>query len=115
MNEGNKNVEEINLIDEYLNNYKEQKLVEFCVQKDKHIENLRKENHEYAEKLTEMKERVEKSERTFGNLKELYTFIKTMPVEEYLKLYHMISSDVSGCITTIGVINTSNSMNIRGY
>ena len=42
MNEENKieeteEVKEVNPIDEYLNNYKEQKLAEFCVQKDKEI------------------------------------------------------------------------------
>ena len=36
-------VKEINPIDEYLNNYKEQKLAEFCVQKDKEIANRKKE------------------------------------------------------------------------
>ena len=36
-------VKEINPIDEYLNNYKEQKLAEFCVQKDKEITSLKEE------------------------------------------------------------------------
>lgn len=100
MSEETKNVEEvaeeINPIDEYLNNYKEQKLAEFCVQKDKHIENLKRENHDYARKLTEMKEKVEKYDKTFGSVKELYAEIKKLSVDDYLKLYHMMASDVSG-------------------
>ena len=45
MNEENKieeteEVKEINPVDEYLNNYKEQKLAEFCVNKDKEISDL---------------------------------------------------------------------------
>lgn len=100
MSEATKNVEEvveeINPIDEYLNNYKEQKLAEFCVQKDKHIENLKRENHDYAKKFTEMKEKVEKYDKTFESVKELYAEIKKLSVDDYLKLYHMMASDVSG-------------------
>jgi len=92
-------VEEVNPIDEYLNNYKEQKLAEFCVQKDKHIENLKRENHDFAKKLVDMKEKVEKYDKTFENVKELYAEIKKMSVDDYLKLYHMISNDVSGKTT----------------
>lgn len=100
--------EEVNPIDEYLNNYKEQKLAEFCVQKDKYIESLRKENHEYAEKLVEMKEKVEKYDKTFENTKELYAEIKKLSVDEYLKLYNMMTSDVSGYgKTSITTINAS--------
>ena len=101
-------VEEVNPIDEYLNNYKEQKLAEFCVQKDKRIENLQRENHDYAKKLTEMREKVEKYDKTFGNVKELYAEIKKLSVDDYLKIYHMMTSDVSGyCKTSIATINTS--------
>ena len=45
MNETIKNeeaLEEVNPVDEYLKNYKEQKLAEFCAQKDKEIEKLQK-------------------------------------------------------------------------
>ena len=44
MNEEIKNdkIEEINPVDEYLKNYKEQKLAEFCVQKDKQIKFYKK-------------------------------------------------------------------------
>ena len=112
MNKENKNVEEvvkeINPIDEYLNNYKEQKLAEFCVQKDKHIESLRRENHDYAKKLVEMKEKVEKYDETFENVKELYAEIKKLSVDDYLKLYHMISNDIygkSGTLVTTATIS----------
>ena len=101
-------VEEINPIDEYLNNYKEQKLAEFCAQKDKHIESLKRENHDYAKKLTEMKEKVEKYDKTFESVKELYAEIKKLSVDDYLKLYHMMTSDVSGYgKTSIATISTS--------
>lgn len=46
MNETIKNeeaLEEVNPVDEYLKNYKEQKLAEFCAQKDKEIENRKNE------------------------------------------------------------------------
>ena len=99
-------VEEVNPIDEYLNNYKEQKLAEFCVQKDKHIENLKRENHDFAKKLVDMKEKVEKYDKTFENVKELYAEIKKMSVDDYLKLYHMIYDDVSGK-TSVATITTT--------
>ena len=52
MNEEIKNnevVEEINPVDEYLNNYKEQKLAEFCVQKDKEIASRKEERQKLME------------------------------------------------------------------
>lgn len=100
-------VEEVNPIDEYLNNYKEQKLAEFCVQKDKHIENLKRENHDFAKKLVDMKEKVEKYDKTFESVNELYKEIKKLSVDDYLKLYHMISGDVSGNRPSIATISTS--------
>ena len=36
-------IKEVNPINEYLNNYKEQKLAEFCVQKDKEIASRKEE------------------------------------------------------------------------
>ena len=107
-------VEEIDPIDEYLNNYKEQKLAEFCVQKDKHIESLKKENREYAERLAEMDEKVEKYSKTFENMKDLYFEIKKLSVDDYLKLYHMITKDVSGYDkTAITTINNSGLTTVR--
>ena len=106
-------VEEINPIDEYLNNYKEQKLAEFCVQKDNHIENLKRENHDYARKLTEMKEKVEKYDKTFGSVKELYAEIKKLSVDDYLKLYKMMNSDVTGTVSYT-TISSSGITSING-
>jgi hypothetical protein len=107
--------EEINPIDEYLNNYKEQKLAEFCVQKDKHIKNLKRENHDYAKNLAEMKEKVERYDKTFENVKELYAEIKKLSVDDYLKLYHMMTSDVSGyCKTSIATIGASGLTTVSG-
>lgn len=109
MSEEIKNVEdviEVNPIDEYLNNYKEQKLAEFCVQKDKHIEGLKKENRKYAEQLTELKKKAEQHDKMFENVKELYAEIKKMSVDDYLKLYHMISDDVFGK-TSVATITTT--------
>lgn len=100
-------VEEVNPIDEYLNNYKEQKLAEFCVQKDKHIESLKRENHDFAKKLVDMKEKVEKYDKTFGDVKELYAEIKKLSVDDYLKLYHMISDDVSGKTSVSTIISST--------
>lgn len=96
MNENEKVLEEVNPMDEYLNNYKEQELAEFCVQKDKEIENRKKERQELIEQLAEMRHKVDKYDKTFENVKELYSKIKEMSVDDYLKLYHMILEDVSG-------------------
>ena len=98
--------EEINPIDEYLNNYKEQKLAEFCVQKDKHIESLKRENHDYAKKLVEMREKVEKYDKTFESVKELYAEIKKLSVDDYLKLYKMMNSDVVGTVSCTKISST---------
>lgn len=110
MSEESKNAEvvkEINPIDEYLNRYKEQRLAEFCVQKDKEIENCKKEIQELIEQLAEMRHKVEKYDKTFESVKELYSEIKKMSVEDYLKLYHMISNDVSRPYASITTINGS--------
>lgn len=57
MNEEIKNdeVEEVNPVDEYLNDYKEQKLAEFCVQKDKEIANRKEERQKLMEQISDMK------------------------------------------------------------
>ena len=108
MSEEIKNVEEVNPIDEYLNNYKEKKLAEFCVQKDKEIENRKNERQGLLDQISEMKQKVEKYNKTFESVKELYTEIKKLSVDDYLKLYHMISEDVSGYSrTSIATITPS--------
>lgn len=48
-------VREINPIDEYLNNYKEQKLAEFCVSKDKEIKNYKNEIQQLLTEISDMK------------------------------------------------------------
>ena len=87
-------MKDVNPIDEYLNNYKEQKLAEFCVQKDKEIANRKKERQMLMEQLAEMRHKTEKYDNTWKSVKDLYTEIKKLSVDDYLELYHMISRDV---------------------
>ena len=112
----NKNTEEVkenNPVDEYLNNYKEQRLAEFCVNKDKEIECSKKELQNLMGQLVEAKRKADKYDKVFGDVKELYAEIKKLPVDEYLELYHMFSKDVSGynktstvSITSSGLVST---------
>lgn len=97
-------VEEVNPIDEYLKNYKEQKLAEFCVRKDKEIENRKNERQRLLDQISEMKQKVEKYDKTFGDVKELYAEIKKLSVDDYLRLYHMMSDDISGTRTSIATV-----------
>ena len=110
MNEENKieeteEVKDVNPVDEYLNNYKEQKLAEFCVQKDKEIASRKEERQKLMEQIAEMRHKTEKYDSTWKSVKDLYAEIKKLSVDDYLELYHMISNDVSGynntSITTI--------------
>lgn len=87
-------VKEVNPIDEYLNNYKEQKLAEFCVQKDKEIAIRKEERQMLMKQLAEMRHKTEKYDNTWKSVKDLYTEIKKLSVDDYLELYHMISRDV---------------------
>ena len=101
MNEENKieeteEVKEVNPIDEYLNNYKEQKLAEFCVQKDKEIAGRKEERQKLMEQITEMRHKTEKYDSTWKSVKDLYAEIKKLSVDDYLELYHLISRDVTG-------------------
>lgn len=107
-------VKEINPVDEYLNNYKEQKLAEFCVQKDKEIASRKEERQKLMEQLTEMKHTVEKHDSTWKSVKDLYAEIKKLSVDDYLELYHLISKDISGynntsvaTITSSGLVTTN--------
>lgn len=99
MSEENKNVEEtvesINPIDEYLNNYKEQKLAEFCVQKDKEIESRKNDRKKLIDQITEMKNKVEIYDKCFNTTSELYEKIKEMPVDKYLDLYNRFVDDIT--------------------
>ena len=106
--------EEINPIDEYLNNYKEQKLAEFCVQKDKEIASRKEERQKLIEQIAEMRHKTEKYDSTWKSVKDLYDEIKKLSVDDYLELYHMITNDVSGynntsitTITSSGLVTTN--------
>jgi DNA repair exonuclease SbcCD ATPase subunit len=118
MNEETKNVEEvikeINPIDEYLNNYKEQKLAEFCVQKDKEIENRKNERQRLVEQIAEQKHKVEEYDKCFSSVNELYKKIKTMPVDDYLNLYNKFVDDVSNRNLRVTTITTSNPYTTSG-
>ena len=97
MSEENKAVEtEVNLIDEYLNNYKEQKLAELCVQKDKEIASRKEERERLMIQIAEMRHKTEKYDSTWKSVKNLYAEIKKLSVDDYLELYHMISRDITG-------------------
>ena len=97
MSEENKAVEtEVSLIDEYLNNYKEQKLAELCVQKDKEITSRKEERERLMIQIAEMRHKTEKYDSTWKSVKNLYAEIKKLSVDDYLELYHMISRDITG-------------------
>lgn len=111
MNEEIKNdkVEEINPVDEYLKNYKKQKLAEFCVQKDKQIKFYKKERQELMEQISNMKDKVE----IWKNVNKLYDEIKKMSVDDFFKLYHKICDDITGNYTSTLKTNIS-SCNVTG-
>ena len=97
MSEENKAVEtEVSLIDEYLNNYKEQKLAELCVQKDKEIASRQEERERLMIQIAEMRHKTEKYDSTWKSVQNLYAEIKKLSVDDYLELYHMISRDITG-------------------
>ena len=97
MSEENKAIEtEVSLIDEYLNNYKEQKLAELCVQKDKEIASRKEERERLMIQIAEMRHKTEKYDSTWKSVKNLYAEIKKLSIDDYLELYHMISRDITG-------------------
>ena len=100
-------VKEVNPIDEYLNNYKEQKLAEFCVQKDKEIASRKEERQKLMEQIAEMRHKTEKYDSTWKSVKDLYAEIKKLSVDDYLELYHLISRDVSGYGVSTYTIDSS--------
>ena len=107
-------VKEVNPIDKYLNNYKEQKLAEFCVQKDKEIASRKEERQKLMEQIAEMRHKTEKYDSTWKSVKDLYAEIKKLSVDDYLELYHMISRDITGyndtsiaTITSSGLVTTN--------
>ena len=97
-------LEEVNPVDEYLKNYKEQKLAEFCVQKDKEIENRKNERQKLMEQITDMKVTVKQHDETWKNMDSLYVKIKKLSVNDYLKLYHMMNNDIAGNYSTITTV-----------
>ena len=112
MNEENKieeteEVKDVNPVDEYLNNYKEQKLAEFCVQKDKEIASRKEERQKLMEQIAEMRHKTEKYDSTWKSVKDLYAEIKKLSVDDYLELYHLISRDVSGYGVSTYTIDSS--------
>lgn len=105
-------VEEINPIDEYINNYKELKLAEFCVQKDKEINGLKNALKDTIEERNKMREKAEKHDKTWKSIETLYDEIKKLPVDDYLKLYGMFTRDISGRNNNIATISTSGAFTI---
>ncbi len=105
-------VEDINPIDKYLNNYKEQKLAEFCVQKDKEIEGRKKEKEQLVKQVSEMRTKVEEYDKCFSNINELYKKIKELSVDDYLSMYSKFVDDISRrnisttTITSSGLVST---------
>ena len=108
MNEEIKNdeakVEEVNPVDEYLNNYKEQKLAEFCVQKDKEIASRQEERQKLMGQISDMKVTVKQHDETWKEMDSLYAEIKKLSVNDYLKLYHMMNNDITGNYSTITTV-----------
>ena len=89
-----KEVKDVSPVEEYLNNYKEQKLAEFCVKKDIEIGYLRDENYKLIKEKAELREKAESYEKVFKNINTLYAEIKKLSVDDYLRLYHMISDSI---------------------
>lgn len=116
MNETIKNeeaLEEVNPVDEYLKNYKEQKLAEFCVQKDKEIENRKEERQKLMEQISDMKDKAQKHDEIWKDINKLYDEIKKMSVDDFLKLYHIICNDISGNCSSTTTTIFPNGINIR--
>lgn len=112
MNEEIKNdklVEENNPVDEYLNNYKELKLAEFCVQKDKEIASCKEERQKLIKQISKMEVIVEQHDKAWKNMDKLYVEIKSLPVNDYLRLYHMMNNDIVGNYSKISTVLNNNS------
>ncbi len=103
-------VKEINPIDEYINRYKEQMLAEFCVQKDKEIQNYKEERLRLIEQIADMRHKIEKYEKSWDSVDALYADIKKLSVDDYLRLYHMFSGNVSGNHRIPNVITTTSNL-----
>lgn len=87
-------VKDVSPVEVYLNNYKEQKLAEFCVEKDREIGYLREENYKLIKEKAELREKAESYEKVFKNTNNLYAEIRKLSVDDYLRLYHMIYNSI---------------------
>lgn len=87
-------IKNVSPVEVYLNNYKEQKLAEFCVEKDREIGYLREENYKLIKEKAELREKAESYEKVFKNTNNLYAEIRKLSVDDYLRLYHMISDSI---------------------
>lgn len=103
-------VKKINPIDEYMSRYKEQRLAEFCVQKDKEIYEYKEERLKLLEQIADMRHKIEKYEKSWDSVDALYTDIKKLSVDDYLRLYHMFSENVSGTHRISNIITTSSNL-----
>lgn len=88
-------VKDVSPVEEYLNNYKEQKLAEFCVEKDREIGYLMDENYKLIKEKAELREKAESYEKVFKNMNNLYAKIRKLSVDDYLRLYHMIYDSIN--------------------
>lgn len=87
-------VKNVSPVEVYLNNYKEQKLAEFCVEKDREIGYLREENYKLIKEKAELREKAESYEKIFKNTNNLYAEIRKLSVDDYLRLYRMIYDSI---------------------
>lgn len=93
-------LEESNLVNEYLKNYKEQKLAEFCVQKDKKIKNYEKEKQKFIKQISDMKDKVqEHDEKVIENKK--ITFIAQFENYYDLKQENIILNSIRVTMNTL--------------
>ena len=60
-----------------------------------------------------MRNIVEKHNKMWNGVDSLYQAIKEMSVEDYLKLYHKISNDVSGSNISSSVNTSSDFINVN--
>lgn len=85
-----------NPIDKYLNNYKEHKLAEFCVDKDETIVGL----EENLKKMGEQRDEYKEKSKCLDNIDDLYKKIKELPVDDYMRLHRKFVNTMNGTIST---------------
>ena len=57
-----------------------------------------------------MRRKIEKYEKSWDSVDALYTDIKKLSVDDYLRLYHMFSENVSGTHRISNVITTTSNL-----